>query len=509
MLRVGWLLVAALLLSACGLPALEDRSTSRALMTHEGADTQLGQMLAPAVARHPGQSGVLPLADPVEAFAARMLLTSRAQRAIDVQYYIWRDDLTGNLLLQALRDAARRNVRVRLLLDDNGLSGLDDRLALLDAEPNVEVRLFNPFPFRRFKPLGFLVDFNRLNRRMHNKSMTVDGQLTIVGGRNIGDEYFGATQDFAFVDLDILAAGAIVDEVSEDFDRYWNSPSAYPIRQLVAAPLAGRVDALAGQGPDRSAEAQAQVEALSQSDLATALRDGALDFHWTRVRMASDDPAKVLGSAQPETLLLARLLELLGRPEHSLDLISPYLVPTEQGVAAFAALAEQGVRLRILTNALEATDVLAVHAGYARYRTDLLESGIELFEMRRQPSPSRSREKAGPLGSSGSSLHAKIFVVDGRRVFVGSFNFDPRSARLNTELGFVMESEQLAGAIADAFDHDIPDRAYELALDEQGRLVWLDHAVGEPQVLDREPAASLWKRLYIGLLSLLPIEPLL
>src|SRR5690625_5556575 len=169
-----------------------------------------------------------------------MKQTSMAQIAFNVKYNILRDDLTGTLLSQALSDAARRNVRVRLLLDDNGLSGLDDRLALLDAEPNVEVRLFNPFPFRRFKPLGFLVDFNRLNRRMHNKSMTVDGQRTIVGGRNTGDEYFGATQDFAFVDLDILAAGAIVDEVSQDFDRYWNSPSAYPIRQLVAAPRAGR-----------------------------------------------------------------------------------------------------------------------------------------------------------------------------------------------------------------------------------------------------------------------------
>ncbi|WP_240733299.1 phospholipase D-like domain-containing protein [Kerstersia gyiorum] len=240
MLRSGIAIIAAGLVSSCGLPPLDNRSESQATMTQEGLDTRLGQSLAPLAAQHPGLSGVLPLTDSLDAFAARILLIAAAERSVDVQYYIWRDDITGNLLLRALHDAAQRKVRVRLLLDDNGTNGLDSKLALLNAEPNVEVRLFNPFPFRVFKPLGFLTDFRRLNRRMHNKSLTVDGQATIVGGRNIGDEYFGATQAVAFADLDVLVTGPAVNAVSLDFDRYWNSPSAYPLEQLISPPAAAK-----------------------------------------------------------------------------------------------------------------------------------------------------------------------------------------------------------------------------------------------------------------------------
>ncbi|MHA3903247.1 phospholipase D-like domain-containing protein [Castellaniella sp. WN] len=485
-------------------------------MTHtltpqESAQTRLGQSLAPLLDVHPGLSGVVPLADSLDAFAARMRLISTAQRTIDIQYYIWRDDITGNLLLQALHEAARRHVRIRLLVDDNGTTGLDGKLALLNAEPNAEVRLFNPFPFRAFKQLGFLTDFSRLNRRMHNKSLTVDGLVTIVGGRNIGDEYFGATQDVAFTDLDVLAAGRVVDEVSRDFDRYWNSAPAYPLERLVSAPDKRKARSpLRNEVLDtRMPKAHAYVEAAKRSAFIEDLMAGTLALHWGPVRMVSDDPGKVLGQARPETLLAARLMDILGKPVHSVDLISPYFIPTRQGVEAFRALAEQGVRLRILTNALEATDVAAVHAGYAKYRRPLLKLGVTLFEMRREADPDRPKEKAGPFGSSGSSLHAKTFAVDGKRVFVGSFNFDPRSALLNTELGFVIDSEAMAQAMSDTFDHKIPDRAYRLELDGRDRIAWLAQGPDGTRRLTTEPSTSFWKRWYVGALSLLPIEPLL
>lgn len=498
--------------SACSTPPpLDGRSTSQALLSRDGSDTRLGRGLAPAVERHPGLSGVTPLADPLDAFAARMLLIAAAQRTIDIQYYIWRDDITGNLLLHALHEAARRQVRVRLLVDDNGTSGLDQKLALLNAEQSAEVRLFNPFPHRRSKLPGFLTDFSRLNRRMHNKSLTVDGQATVVGGRNVGDEYFGATRGIAFADLDVLAVGAVVDEVSRDFDRYWNSESAYPLETLVSVLDEQRSKRLREEESASTIDPRAHmyVNAIAESRFIDDLTAGKLEIQWVPVRMVSDDPGKVLDKAPQETLLLPRLAQMLGRPTESVDLISPYFVPTKQGVEAFGALADQGVRLRVLTNAMEATDVAAVHAGYAKYRAPLLERGIALFEMRRQGNREIPKEKAGPFGSSGSSLHAKTFAVDGRRVFVGSFNFDPRSARLNTELGFVIESESIAKAVARAFDVDVPDHAYQLELAKGGRIVWLENGREGVQRLTVEPSPSFWRRLYVKLLSLLPIEPLL
>ncbi len=507
----GSLLIAmAAMLCACTPASLEDRRPSQAIHSKESADTRLGRMLAPQIAQYPGLTGVVPLPEPLDAFAARMVSIAAAERSIDIQYYIWRDDITGNLLLQALHKAAQRNVRVRLLLDDNGTSGLDGKLAILNAEPNVEVRLFNPFPFRFFKPLGFLTDFRRLNRRMHNKSFTVDGQITIVGGRNIGDEYFDASPGITFTDLDVMAAGPVVAEVSQDFDRYWNSESAYPLEQLVSVPRERKAQALLQDeaGAALRPQAHAYVEAVAKSTFIAKMAAGELNYEWVPVRMVSDDPGKVLGRAQPETMLMARLMDILETPTESVDLISPYFVPTTQGVEAFSSLTQKGVRVRILTNAMEATDVIAVHAGYAKYRRALLEHGISLYELRRTAGIDGPKEKAGPFGSSGSSLHAKTFAVDGERAFVGSFNFDPRSARLNTELGFVIESRALATAIASAFDNDIPYQAYRLTLQDDS-IVWNEAGANGSRTLHHEPGGSLWKRLYVGFLAMLPIDPLL
>lgn len=491
------------LLTGCALPPLDGRTETQALSPTEAATTALGRALSEQVQAHPGESGILPLADALESFAARVLLVRAAERTLDVQYYIWRDDLTGNLLLNALREAADRGVRVRLLLDDNGVA-MDAKLLALDRHPGIEVRLFNPFSIRRPKALGYVTHFSRANRRMHNKALIVDSQAAIVGGRNVGDEYFGATDGVLFADLDVLVMGAVLPELSTDFDRYWASASAYPIDRIVVRETL-KEDAAAQ--PERDPRAARYVEALRQSRFVSDVLNGGLVPQWSRVEMVSDDPRKGLGLAEKEGLVTHQLAQVLARPpRRSLDLVSPYFVPTAAGVEVFERLAARGVRVRILTNALEATDVSAVHSGYARYRKALLRSGVELYEMRRG---AVVMGRSGVLGSSGSSLHAKTFAVDGERVFVGSMNFDPRSAHLNTELGFIIDSPAMAQAVGQVFDREVPAAAFTVRLDEHGDLVWIERREGQAIQHTREPGATAGRRAWIGLLSVLPIEWLL
>ena len=500
-----WLPAAlALLLSACSqLPPLQGRTESAAIPAT--ADTRLGAALQPLLQANAGRSGIVPLADGQDAFAARVSLADAAQGSLDVQTYIWRNDITGGMLFAAMRRAADRGVRVRLLLDDINTGGLDPVLAALDAHPLIEVRLFNPFPNRTLRVLDYAADFARVNRRMHNKSFTADNQVTIVGGRNIGDEYFDVGAGLLFVDLDVLAVGPVVGAVSSDFDRYWGSLSAYPLTQLLSA-----VTLAAGwQEPEpvESEAARTYRAAVARSRFVGDLVARQLRFEWAPVLMVSDDPAKVLGLAGREDLLWTQLQRAMPPTTREVQLVSPYFVPTERGAAFFMDRAARGVQVSVLTNALEATDVPAVHAGYARWRKPLLEGGVRLYEMKRTGPPRAS--EAGPrAGSSSASLHAKTFAIDRQRIFVGSFNFDPRSARLNTELGFLIESPALAGAMADGFARQVPQRAYALRLEGE-RLQWLEQGPGGVRVHEEEPNAGWWTRLLVRILSLLPIEPLL
>lgn len=492
-------------LAGCApLPSSEGRTVSTAYS--QTADTRLGRAVEAVAAQHPGMSGVYPLLDSRNAFAARMLLARAAERSLDVQYYIWHDDVSGRLLFRELREAAERGVRVRLLLDDNGVSGLDAALAGIDAHRNIEVRLFNPFAIRgALRWLGYVTDFPRLNRRMHNKSFTADNQATIVGGRNVGDEYFDAVEEgLVFVDLDALAVGPVVREVSDDFDRYWASASAYPVDRLLEG-----VRAELPQEPG-DGRAERYLQAVRALPFVQDLLQGRLAFEWARVRLLSDDPAKGLGRAHDSALLPYKLGELLGEPTKDVELVSAYFVPAETGTALFTGMARRGIKVRILTNALEATDVVPVHAGYAKRRRALLEAGVTLYELRRlSPARHGEPELPRPSGSSASSLHAKTFAVDGARVFIGSFNFDPRSARLNTEMGFVIESRALAQNIAAAFERGIPAAAYEVRLTADGRLCWIERKGGQEVRHATEPGASLWQRALVRLLAWLPVEWLL
>ena len=504
--------LAALISGCASLPPLEPRTTTAALSDTSG--TRLGEAVAEEVAAHPDKTGIVLLPDPHAAFAARLLFAGAAEKSLDLQYFIWEDDQTGHLLLQAVWQAAERGVRVRLLLDDFYTVGFDPAIAALGAHPNIEVRLYNPFTARNARTLNLLTDFARLNRRMHNKSFTVDNQVSIVGGRNVGNEYFAAGSGVAFADLDVIAVGAAVKSVSSEFDLYWNSPSAYPAAKIVGAPSPQAIDKLQAMFASTLAdpESATYLQAVRETAIVRSLLDHKLDFEWVNARLLYDDPAKTLEpGADTHVLLLEQLVQAIGPADTSFDLVSPYFVPGESGTAALAALARRGVRVRVVTNSLAATDVKAVHSGYAKRRKELLEAGVTLYELKPTAALESHHHEQPWFGTASvSALHAKTLAVDRRRGFVGSFNFDPRSEALNTEMGLVIDDPTLAQRLAATFDTPAPKVAYEVRLASDGRtLQWIEQTPSGEVRYDTEPATSWLLRLGVDLLYFFPIDSLL
>ena len=507
--RTVYLILPAFIAGCQTLPTLDNRSESRYLEV--AAAPRLEAALQPAEAGKadaaPDTSGVYLLGDAHDAFVARATLIESADHSLDAQYYIWHNDVSGNLLFNMLHRAADRGVRVRLLLDDNNTNGMDDILAALNNHPNIEIRLFNPFTTRNWRALGYLTDFPRLNRRMHNKSLTADNKATIIGGRNIGDEYFNVDGNTIFADLDILATGNVVTQVSEDFDRYWASKSAYPLERIIKRPdLAKGFGELDHTAPGKADILKRYHDDLAQSELLQAIRSNQVPLAQVKTELISDHPSKGLNRDRNKPSIGEKLADALQTPQQEIYLVSPYFVPTKGGTEALADLAADGVDVTVLTNSLQATDVAAVHSGYARYRKPLLQAGIKLYELKPNHAVPQSRDR-GLTGSSATSLHAKTFIVDQRRVFIGSLNLDPRSARLNTEMGVVIESPAIAAAMQRTLTNTTPEYAYKVTLNQQNKLQWHDPESGE--TLKKEPEAGFWKRLTVRLLSILPIEGLL
>lgn len=511
-IRVGVVFMLAALIAGCAsLPAPQGRADTTALT--DTAGTRLGRAVTPGVTANPGKTGIHPLPDPREAFAARALLAGAAEKSIDAQYFLWHGDQVGTLMFEALWRAAGRGVRVRLLIDDVNTAGLDDTVSALDAHPNIEVRLYNPFVLRQARAVNFLGDFTRLNHRMHNKSFTVDSQASIVGGRNIANEYFGAGSGLGFADLDVIAVGAVVPDVSKAFDLYWNSASAYPATGFVGTPGQQAAVALEARFTANRTDpvAAAYIEAVRSAPLVGDLLAGQLALEWTRAQLVFDDPAKTLDTtARTDVLLLTALVGTLGRPQGTLDIVSPYFVPGRGGADALAKLAGSGVKVRLLNNSLAATDESAVHSGYAKHRQTLLAAGIKIYELM----PTVAQNALAPTGgfglSSSSALHAKTFAVDRSRIFVGSFNFDPRSARLNTEMGLVIDSPKLAQKLAGFFDAGVLAVAYELRLTPDGQaLEWIERTPSGEVKYDTDPGTSWFLRAKVNVLSALPIDWLL
>lgn len=464
----------------------------------------LGRAIAVVQERNPDLDGIRPLGNGRAAFAARAVLARQATSSIDAQYYIWQDDVTGLMLLDELRAAAKRGVRVRLLVDDNGIPGLDDLMAELDALPTASVRIFNPFTLRSPKLLSYTFDFGRLNRRMHNKSMTVDGVATVIGGRNIGDIYFDYGAGTHYLDVDTIAIGPVVGEVADAFDAYWNSGSAYDAN-LVLDPFTGQAIASLAEAARKSALGGGYQEAIEESELEVSIVEQTLRFEWSEVTLYVDDPAKGLGAVPEEDLVLTGLIDIAQDAKTSLDIVSAYFIPQEGGADLLTGLSEAGVKVRTLTNSLDATDVMPVHAAYMAYREELLESGVEMLELRALRDKHKNLSLPEMLAGSASGLHAKVFGVDGKRIFIGSFNLDPRSARLNTEMGMLIESPTITVTLAEQLNN--ANFAYRLSIGEDGGLIWTEeNKDGEVVTYTKEPQSSWFQRAMTSVVRILPVE---
>lgn len=504
-----------------------DRPVSHALA--DPGSTPLGQALVPLVAAHAGESGFRLLTDGTDALQMRIALARAATKTLDLQYYIAAEDTTGRLLLAAALYAADRGVRVRLLVDDLNFDDAKRLMAALSTHPKIEVRVFNPFGSARPSVFArtetFITRIDRFTHRMHNKAMIADGELAIVGGRNLGDEYFSASQKLQFRDLDVLAAGPIAEDVSKSFDEFWNSAGAYPLSSLDKQHFAEKDLHQVREALRAHWRTQAEAvgaKPLRDAPLAEQIEQHQMGLVWAHATLSADSPSKV---TNPNDFYrsppMHRLADLLRGAKQEVLLLSPYFVPHDAGVKLLSDLTHRGVRVAVLTNSLAATDAVAVQAGYSPYRIPLLQNGVELYEY--QPLQ-RQRSRFFVGSQSRASLHAKAYVIDRQTLVIGSLNFDPRSAHLNSELALFIDSPPLAEAVAKLIEQAMsPSVSYHVQLatpSEEARL----RAVGAPEsglvwtgeqqsdagpylrTWSLDPEAGLVRNVLTGLFLLLPID---
>lgn len=503
----GLLLLLCGVLSACSQLPPRPVDTPLEYALPPAQVSHLDLLFEPREQQHPGKSAFRLVDDGYEAFALRLSSSSLAERSIDVQTYIWHADLTGMYLAHALLHAADRGVKVRLLVDDMDARQKHYAFAGLDAHPNISVRLFNPFASRNgiVGKVGEISRrFDEVNQRMHNKTWIVDNRLALAGGRNLGDEYFGASEEANFVDLDMAMAGPVVRDVSASFDRYWNAEVSYPVTLLAPndvthAALLRLRERLSKHAIDAPASHYAQV--LQGDEVVSNLAVGKWPMRWlSDYRFISDDPLKVRGHASgPHSAVLQGLLGVTRAAKRDIWVLSPYFVPGPVGMHAIEDLRQRNCQVRVVTNSLAANDVVAVHSGYQKHRTPMLEEGVELWELKPL---FKKRPRASLFGSSGASLHSKAFVADGERVFVGSYNLDRRSGNLNTEQGVLVSDPEIGQKMREMFSRQANgERAWQVSLVD-GHLQWRD----DDGSYGTEPGTSVTRRTMSWLIGLLPIE---
>lgn len=474
-----------------------------------GTDSPLDKLLAPKLVANAGMSGFSLIPNGVEAFALRAMTARAAGRSLDIQYYIWHNDTTGRLLLRELAMAADRGVRVRLLLDDMDARGNNFALAALDAHPRIDVRVFNPYVSRSGafgKLWETMTSFKRINHRMHNKSWIADNRVALAGGRNIGDEYFSASDEVNFIDLDFALLGPAVETLSTSFDAYWNSIATYPMSVLSPELVnTGALAKLLDESEEvlRSDLESPYISALKASDPMRSITEHTLDFKWTADwKVLSDDPLKALktGDGLDKSHVLKGFRTALQGAEKDITLISPYFVPGKQGTANLVGADKQGRAVSVLTNSLLANDVAAVHGGYSKYRKDLVRGGVTVYELK--PSAGKSAGSSW-TGSSGASLHTKAALIDDANTFVGSFNLDPRSVSLNCEQGILASHPLLAKELRAIYSKVTTGKsAWQVGIDTRNKLTWTD----DSGMTDREPKASLGRRFQAFLFRIFPLD---
>ena len=501
--------LALITLTGCSLP-MNQSNKQPPIQIHaehwlngSNVDTQMSQ----------GLTAYLALDDAFSSIASRLHLINKAQHNIDLQYYIWENDSIGHLMLAELLKAADRGVKVRLLIDDQNGTKLDATLKQLAAHPNFEIKLFNPYKFRKLRVIDYAFRLKHINHRMHNKLIIADGAIAVTGGRNISREYFDASDNFQFTDMDILFYGTAVQHANDVFHEFWNDNLSYSVPQLLGDGNQEQLSKLR-QYYELTALQKDQLKKrieLAEKQINKHLKDRPIN--WAKAHFIADSPNKIRGEATHDQLIYSQMLNIMGEPKQHLELVSAYFVPTRKGTDYLVNLSKNDVRIRILTNSFLANDVAVVHAFYQKYRHDLLQNGIKLYEFK--PYIERTKRTwyevvTGNVipakGKNTSSLHAKFFDIDGM-VFIGSFNFDPRSANLNSEVGLVVESDVLQKYISRSLDQYLPQIAYELKLNKQGEIIWLDqHKDGSIVEYKHDPETTKFQRFAMQAVSYLPIE---
>ncbi|GMR16191.1 MAG: phospholipase D family protein [Gammaproteobacteria bacterium] len=462
------------------------------------------------------QSGFYLLSDNTDAFVARFALATIAEKTLDIQYYIMHSDASGQYLAYAILSAADRGVHVRILVDDINLSGRDSKFKMLSQHKNIEIRIFNPLSNRDwFRGIELLINLDRAGRRMHNKAFIADNTSAIIGGRNIGDEYFDARNNPNFVDLDLLTVGPIVGDITKSFNDYWESHWATSIEKLSKTRVVRKqLMKLRSNLKDKwhHAKNTEYFQSLKHSSFTQKIINKQIDFIWAEANLFYDRPEKISKDiAEPTVHIGPQIMPYFNRAKNELIFATPYFVPGNRGILWFKDKQKNGTNIKILTNSLAATDVIAVHAGYEKYRKQLVASNINIFELKPTAQAVQSRTNKLIEGSRHASLHAKYMIVDQQYVFVGSANIDPRSECLNTEIGIMVNSKVLAKQAIELFNRSSSlENSYQLQLNKtDNKLVWLTNEKGQELRYYDEPETSFIKRLAVFIISLLPIESLL
>ncbi len=485
----------------------------------ETEQTSLAKIVEPLREQNPNLTGYHVLYDPLEALAARIHLIDKAEKTLDLQYYIWDNDRIGSLALYSIIKAADRGVKVRLLMDDNNAKKMEGIYLALDQHQNIEVKLYNPYKFRHYRAMDMVLDLKRINRRMHNKSFIADNQISLIGGRNMSNQYYNVSDNYQFSDVDVMLVGSASDEIIHSFDEYWNDDYAFPVKQIVnPRHYALRFESLKQQLDDyyQKITVQNYLDLVTRSHNVEKWLNNSIPFDWVKAEVVHDSPSKIKSKAKKEQYLNFQLINNLENPEHSVDIVSAYFVPEKKGEKILSDLAQRNIQVRVLTNSFKANDVSVVHAFYSKYRKNLLKNNVELHEFLSAPEAENlnanteeiaEKTKVSLKGLSRSSLHAKLMAIDQKQVFIGSFNFDPRSAYLNTEIGVLLNSPSLAKAVHQTMDQNLSKYAYKLVLDANQRINWkIKNHNGDIKTYHKEPKMKWWQKAGVKLISWLPIE---
>jgi len=496
-------LVLSLYLAGCATAPLDfPKNYSEAIV--DTADTHLGKEVAEWTAKHPGKSGFYPLVAGIDAFGARLALIDRAERTIDAQYFLMKPDSAGRLFAMKLLEAADRGVRVRLLLDDIFTTVDDDAFEVMNQHPNIELRLFNPIGRGGVYYVNYLGDFKLANRRMHNKSFTVDNQVSIVGGRNIADEYFELLTEAEFRDFDILAAGPIAAEIAKTFDRFWNHELAVPMEAFESKKELPDLATARAQADKKALETNELIyEKALSSPLIQHLIEDKVELFPADSSVITDDPEKLLNKVSADyKVLVTALATNIDEAESEVVVVTPYFIPGKNGVEFWRSITNKGVRVVVVTNSLASNNHTPVHSGYARYRHDMIDAGVELYEVRVDASkvPHGSEHQ----GYDSVTLHVKALLIDRSHTFIGSLNLDPRSIDINTEMGLLIENADMGGGLAEKFFQNLPSFAYRVTENEKGKLRWTTVIDGKEVVETSEPQASRWLRFKAFLFRIFP-----